>query len=1074
MSAIDNGLPLSPEQQACLCHGDAAVRPALALVLRLEGTLDLPRLQHALQRVVSEQPLLRHRMFRVAAYRGLRQAPGDTGFSGLEVQDRRDRPAPWTAFLADVEARCRAGFPLDADVLCRVQLCRVADTCHGLALVIADLLSDRGGLAAFAAALWDAYQRGDHPRGGDPQGGYPQGDVSDEAAHYGQYVEWREEMAQDEDAGAGRAYWQQHLEPVVGEDRSGWLRLPYRQARSRTTADAAVLREAVDAALAERLQALCAELGKPLDTVLQGAWWALLGRLAGQDRLLVGWRHDCRRDYEYFAGCIGLFEKSLPLVLALPAERSFADWLDDLEQVLEQHAAWQEQWPVEAPTLDGHFRAGFALECLPALAEDWQVAAREGGDSEFELLLSGECRDERLTRLSVRVDTCHYPAEVAGLLLAQYRTLLVALAENGRAALADLDARAPEEQALWAAFEGAPAADAGPQLPERIADWARRTPDALALVDDGARLSYVELEAQVERLARRLRQRGVTPGRVVALALPRSAGLVTALLAVWRAGGAWLPLDPGWPDARRRLLLEQAGAHLVLSERACWPNPEGLDVLFLDAADTEDFPACTFEPARADQPAYVLFTSGSMGTPKGVLVEHQSLLNYVVASSRALALERCRQFAMTSTVAADLGHTTLFGALFNGATLHVAADADVQDAARFAGFLAGGAIDCLKIVPSHLAALLTAESIRLPATVVLGGEAIPASLLDSLFRLAPDCRLYNHYGPTESTVGVLYRRLEPGQDLSAGVSLAQALDGCRVELLDDRLRPVPAGAQGELYIGGRQLARGYLGEAGGAAFVDDPRRPGERLYRSGDLGRLLPDGTLLLCGRRDHQVKVRGFRIEPAEVEQALLAESAVAQAVVQPWCPGESADLQLIAYVQPREGLGEDWLERLQEALAHRLPAAMVPARLFPVAQMPRLANGKVDRRGLPSPDTLLAAGDYVAPRNAVETLLAEGMAQLLGLERVGIQQDFFALGGHSLLVIKLVAGLRKQLQVEVHPGLVFDHPSVAGLADALRERESSPGALERTAQVRLKLNSLTPEQREALLAKSRPPVDA
>lgn len=1062
MSGLDHGMPLSPEQQACLRQHDAAVRPALALVLRLEGELDPERLERALARVLDAQPSLTHRVFRLPAYRGPRQGPGEPSWP-LERQDWRDRPRGWAAFLADVEARRRAGFALDGERLGQAWLCRVEDACHGLAVSVADLIGDRGGLGAFAVALRRAYD---------------EGSVED-APHYGQYVEWRVEMARDDEAETGRAYWRQHL-GAVADDPAARPRLPYRLERPAGPARWSLCEAEVTPDRADHLERLATELGVPLATLLQGAWWLLLGRVADQREMLVGWWHDCRRDYAAFADCVGPLEKSLPVRLELPAERSLADWLADLQGILEGHAAWQEHWAVEAPPLDDLSRAGFALETLPVDLGDWRLEARLGGEAPFELLLTGECRGERLTRLCLRVDERHYAPRVAELLLGQYRAFLSTLAGHGRTALADLPWTV-DEAAWWQPFEGGPAANAGPWLPERIADWASRTPEALAVADAEVRLSYAQLDERVERLARRLRGRGVAPGQVVALVLPRSAAWVVALLAVWRAGGAWLPLDPAWPEARRRQLLAEAGARLALSERGIWPEGEAVALLHLDDPEAEEAPACRFESTTADRLAYVLFTSGSTGIPKSVPIDHRALLNYVSAASRALELGRCRHFAMTSTVAADLGHTTLFGALFSGAALHLASEEDIQDGTRFARFLRARAIDCLKIVPSHLAALLGPEADEpsastVPDTVVLGGEAVPAGLVARLFGQAPACRLFNHYGPTEATVGVLYRRLEPGQDQGNGVALARAFEGCRVRLLDERLRPVPVGALGELCIGGAQLARAYRGgaDANTESFLEDPLRPGERLYRSGDLGRLLPDGTLLLCGRRDHQVKVRGFRIEPAEVERALLAEPGVAQAVVRPWRPDEATEAQLIGYVEPTAEADPDWREALRAALARRLPAPLVPARLIPVARMPRLANGKIDRRGLPDPDTRAADGEYVAPRDAVETLLAEGMARLLGVERIGIHQDFFALGGHSLLVIKLVAGLRRQLQVDVHPGLVFDHPRVAALADALRAREAVPGALERLASARLKLNGLTAEQRDALLAKARAGADA
>nr|WP_276583911.1 amino acid adenylation domain-containing protein [Pseudomonas sp. RIT-PI-AD] len=1068
MELHETGSALSPEQQACLAQEPGTTRPALAVVIRLDGTLDVARLQEALARVLESQRVLGSRFFRVPTYRGLRQASRlESRPWPLDIQDWRGQPDAWQAFLNKVETQRRAGFAVDGEWLARACLGRVSDDRHGFALVVADLISDRGGLQAFLAALRDAYE----------QDGAAE--AEEEAPQYAHYVEWRAEMAQDEEARAGRDYWQAHLADSAPQPPH----LPYRKASARGTAAFACLSMAVDDALADALRNCTGGIGKPLSLILQGAWWVLLGRIAGQSALRVGWRHDCRRDYEYFAGSLGLFEKSLPLTLGLPSEQGFRDWLESLEQCLENHSTWQEHWAVEAPPSDDHLRCGFVLEACPSgetvRGVSWSAVACEGGEAPFELALRVEDVADRAERLVVRYDVRRYDAAAMQVLLDQYRTLLLGLAGQADASLAELNLIGPAERARAQRLEGRETPLSGPALPERIAAWARQHPQRLALSDGNERLDYAGLDERVEVLARRLRHRGIAPGSVVALVLPRSVSLVVALLAVWRAGAAWVPLDPQWPDARKHLVIEAAGASLTLSDSVAWPGPADDRLMRLDEpVDAAALSACSFEATDLEQPAYLLFTSGTTGVPKGVVIEHRQLLNYVQASHAGLALADCQAFAMTSTVAADLGHTTLFGALFGGAHLHIASEEDVRDASCFARFLETHAIDCLKMVPSHLAALLDGESARLPATLILGGEAIPVGLLETVFRLAPDCRVFNHYGPTETTVGVLFHPLRSAGPAQEAVPLSQAFDNCRIRLLDAQGNLTPSGALGEVCIGGQQLFRGYLRETGAEVFVEDPLRPGERLYRSGDLGRYLPEGTLLLCGRKDHQVKIRGFRIELAEVEQTLLAGPDVAQAAVRTWQPGEVGDLQLIGYVQlraaPPDADTPSRLERLRQALAERLPAALLPSQLFALAQMPRLANGKIDRQGLPDPESLMAAVEYVAPRDALETLLAEGMAQLLGVERVGIQQDFFALGGHSLLVIKLVSGLRKQLQLEVHPGVVFDHPSVAHLAAALRAGEATPGALERVAQMRLKLNSLTPEQREALLAKTRQGVDA
>ncbi|KGM30455.1 non-ribosomal peptide synthetase, partial [Inquilinus limosus] len=569
-------------------------------------------------------------------------------------------------------------------------------------------------------------------------------------------------------------------------------------------------------------------------------------------------------------------------------------------------------------------------------------------------------------------------------------------------------------------------------------------------------------------LAAWLVARGVGRESVVALDMARSAGMVVALLAVWRAGGAYLPLDPQWPQARRRLLLDQARPVLVLTDAT--------DPVVSDTIPVHALAAAMAEPASADLPdldqddparaAYVLFTSGSTGTPKGVVIEHGQLRTYVEAVSEALGLAGCRRFALTSTVAADLGNTVLFGALRLGACLVVADEAEMADGAAFAGFLRRHGIDCAKLVPSHLAALLDAPQPVLPATLILGGEATPRALVDRILAVAPGCRMFNHYGPTETTVGVLVHAHDPAAPAWAGdaLPLSRPLAGSAVLVLDSAGRPAPTGAVGELHIGGAQLCRGYLhGDAAGT-FVE---HEGRRLYRSGDLARHLPDGRLQVVGRADHQVKIRGFRVEPGEVEAALQVLDGVQQAAVVVHRP-EGGEARLVGFVTLAPGAGD--VAALRPALAARLPGPMVPAQIVALDRMPRLANGKIDRRSLPDPATLAETMAKVAPRDAVETLLRQVAAELLErpAEAVGVTDDFFDIGGNSLQVIKLVARIRKLFQVEVPPGIVFDHPSIAALAQALRGH-AAPGRIDQIAGLRLSLDGISEAERAALLEKAR-----
>ena len=1056
----DPGFALTPEQQALLerLSNTATCGEALRwLSVVIDGDLDPQRLQAAFDTVLTQQPMLLARLDKVSGFHGLRQAAADAGRFPLMIHAGEQCAEDVQAQIS--ESRERA-FVVGESASVEAVLYRLAPQQWQLLLGIARYSADTPSLNLVLEQVQQAYA-----------GVQPAED--EESGEFAQYLEWRSEVVLDEDAVTARSYWQQHLQGVQADIATPWL-----AARSASLeASAADSRVSLNLQSAQRdaLQALAEQLGQPVATLLQGAWWVLLGRLSGLDQALVGLRHDSRADYEYFANAVGVFEKTLPLSLELPGSARFSDWLGQLAARLEEHRTWQEYWTPELAPDAARSAYGFSLGQIGVAASSgglrWNAAdAVQVQPDAFELLLQVQLDDnQRLAGVGLQYAASRYSPAAANAVLEQFGVLLSAIVDAPHTVLAQLNllSRAAEQRLLAINPAIQMLADQR-YLPQRIADLALRTPDAIALTDAGQPLSYSQLQARVESAAQGLNNQGVSAGSIIALALPRSADLVIAMLASWRLGCAYLPLDVQWPQARQALMLEQAGAALLLTDAAhvtAWQDqPYKARTLAELGASGAPLPALA---TQGTDIAYVLFTSGSTGMPKGVVIEHRQLLNYVAQASQALGLEQCKNIGFSSTVAADLGNTALFGALFNGATLHVASDAQMQDGALFAEYLQQHQIDCLKIVPSHLAALLDHQQATLPHTLVLGGEPVAPTLIERIARLRSDCQVFNHYGPTEATVGVMIHPLTLDGTASECSALSHVLGNNQVYVLDADLRLAPVGVLGELYLGGAQLCRGYLNaEADAQTFVQSPFDPAQRLYRSGDLARYRADGAIQLHGRRDQQVKVRGFRIELAEIEAELLRLPAVAEALV---LPAASAEQGLLAFIVAQPGATAGQLDTARAELSARLPAVMVPQHLQLIERFPRLANGKIDRKALQQLAATAADDEGVAPRDALEQLLAVRMAQLLGLERLSIERDFFAAGGHSLLVIKLVAGIRKLLQCEIHPGLVFDHPTVASLALALRAVESSPGQLEKMAQVRLRMEAMSPEEKARLTEQAR-----
>ncbi|WP_307853567.1 amino acid adenylation domain-containing protein, partial [Kitasatospora sp. RG8] len=532
------------------------------------------------------------------------------------------------------------------------------------------------------------------------------------------------------------------------------------------------------------------------------------------------------------------------------------------------------------------------------------------------------------------------------------------------------------------------------------------------------------------------------------LCLPRGVETVVGILGVWKAGAAYLPVDPGQPVERIAFMLRDSRAVLALTtEELLDELPAGrVRLVAVDGALVRmqlAGMAATAPGVRvsADGLAYVIYTSGSTGRPKGVGVTHGALANYVgsVPSRVGFGVLGGR-YALLQAQATDLGNTVLFASLATGGELHILPEEAVTDPVAVAAYFAEHRIEFVKVVPSHLAALAAVAGpggVLPAASLVLGGEAASAGLVEGLLEAAGERGVFNHYGPTEATIGVATTRLTAESVASGVVPVGRPVGNTRLFVLDGFLQPVAPGVVGELYVAGGQLARGYVGRAGLTAerFVACPfSASGGRMYRTGDRARWTADGSVVVLGRADDQVKVRGFRIEPGEVEAVLAAHPGVAQAAVvaREDVPG---DRRLVAYVVPADEDGGELSTSVREFAVSRLPEHMVPSAVVVLDALPLTGNGKLDRRALPAPDFAAVAGAGRGPVSVQEEILCAAFAQVLGLEQVGVDDDFFELGGHSLLATRLISRVRAVLGVEVEIRALFEAPTVAGLAARLAE---------------------------------------
>jgi amino acid adenylation domain-containing protein len=577
---------------------------------------------------------------------------------------------------------------------------------------------------------------------------------------------------------------------------------------------------------------------------------------------------------------------------------------------------------------------------------------------------------------------------------------------------------------------------------------ALREPGATAVVAADGSLTYAELNARANQLARRLRALGVGPDVPVAVCLERSTRLLVGLLGILKAGGAYVPIDPAYPAGRVAFMLEDCRASVVVTETAVVANLDvgTRQVVLLDLeGELSRESSSDFETAPGpDRLAYVIYTSGSTGTPKGVQVTRGALGNFLRSLRKIVGLEATDVLAAVTTVSFDIAALEFFLPLSVGARVELLSREEAADGQALASRLERSGVTFLQATPATWRILLeTGWSGRPGMTLLCGGEALPRALADRL--LDKGAALWNLYGPTETTIWSSAARVEPG---AGAVPIGQPIAKTQLHVLDARLRPVPVGVPGELYIGGDGLARGYLGRPALTAdrFLPDPfaTKPGARMYRTGDLARRLADGGFECLGRVDHQVKIRGFRVELGEVEAALLAHPGVGQAVAvaREDASGEQA---LIAFHVPLPGANPTAAE-LREVARRALPDYMIPSAFVPLESMPLTPNGKVDRGALPDfdPASLTPTGRYVPPRSALEEAVASAFSAVLGVERVGALDSFFDLGGHSLMAAQVLGRIRDALGVELPLKDLFDVPTVSGLAhrveDALKAGSGIP----------------------------------
>ena len=1018
------GFRLSPQQERLVAIAPPANPAACstsAFLFRSARPLQAEPLRSALASVVARHEILRTVFRKQRELKLPLQVILDEASPELTVEDLSAQPLDpaHTELLRRLNVAAQPRPASETPVL-RATLFTLAGQESAVLILLPGLCADAASASVLAKQL-DQALAGETP--------------SEDILQYADVTEWQHELlaATDDAAAAAKAFWRNQAHTP--------LRLPL-ECQSATTEAAALSRVTIAHEAASSALATFARTHATAEAdVLLAVWHLLLYRITGELRTVVLASSE-GREYDEIRDAIGLFARSLPIAVDFEGRTSFDDLLRHVA-LLQKSARDQQDWFLPGSSASAA-AIGFAFHNLAPEAEApglYAAAVRTTPDN-LKLALVAQATQQG-TDLAFEFDPALYTRQSIEQLASAFEVLLSAALTNPTASLAALPLVSPAARAALLSFGTGASADLSPEpIHALISAQALRTPTAEAVRSGEEVLLYSELEARSNQLAHHLRAQGVAAGSLVGLSVARTAAMMIPVLAILKTGAAYVPLAADQPNARIARQLEGLASLVIDSAMAAQMSGFEGPIILVDTANWHAEPSTPLEPS-AESLAYVIYTSGSTGTPKGVGIRHRNLTNYALDIIRKLGLAtEPLQFGTVSTLSADLGNTAIYPALLTGGCLHVLPYEVAADPRAMLAYQQAHPLDVLKIVPSHLEALLdgAGPGILPRRTLITGGEALKPALAERA-ATSGTCILVNHYGPTETTVGSLLLSIQPSdwQRGLATLPIGRPLANTQAYVLDATSALVPVGVTGELYIAGAGVSAGYLNQPAMTAerFLPNPFLPeAGPMYRTGDLVRWLPDGVLEFLGRADDQVKIRGFRVELGEIETALAAQPGVRQAVVLALtAQSPDAAAQLVAYVvlDRQEGVNAT---TLRDRLKSLLPDYMVPAAILELPRLPLTPNGKLDRNALPAPEAHSTRA-FRAPATPTEELVAQIWATVLKVPAVSTDENFFDLGGHSLLATQVISRIRRVFELDLPLRTMFDTPTVIRIAaqvDALR----------------------------------------
>ncbi|MBW4537462.1 MAG: amino acid adenylation domain-containing protein [Pleurocapsa minor HA4230-MV1] len=1060
------GFEISPQQKnlwlSCLAKERQVYRVTGTILI--EGNLEQIILEKAIEKVIQNNEILRTGFQAIAGLTVPVQIicnrdNFDLKYYDLinyEITDRQDKLETIIFELNQTE------FDLEQGIVFYASLIKLEREKNILAIAISALCADAVSFHNLVQEISQAYQNYLAAK-----------EIDHESLQYADLAAWQNELLAAPEAEVGQQYWQaKNLSDLVIN------KLPReKQVDGQLEFIPRFIELNLNLNLVNDIKQLAEKYDTSVATLLMTCWQILLWRLSEDKQITIATCFD-NRNYQELERVVGLLAKYIPLNIKLEEDITFSQVLDIVAQEIEEIKQWQEYFS----GTPNHLSLPFTFEFNSQINKyqlnylTFTIQNLSACIDRFKVKLACYSYAESLS-IQLHYDASLFNQEDIQCLGWEFKTLLESVLDNPKTAIDKLNILSPQErEQLLIKFN-----QTEPLIPPHqcLHHWfeaqVNKTPNAIAVIFEDEQLTYQELNNQADRIANHLRSLGVKPETIIALCVERSLAIVTGILGILKAGAAYLPLEPNLPSEALKFRLQDAQVSLVLTQKHLQEKIE------LDVATTQNkIPIISLDqdlqstpkpsnlyPPKANNLAYVIYTSGSTGKPKGVAIEHRQIVNYLSGVLAKLNIPEAASFATVSTFAADLGNTSIFGALCTGGCLHIVAESKTSDPLALADYFNQHQIDCLKIVPSHLSALLTsanAEKLLPRQRLILGGEASSWELVDKVHKLAPDCQIFNHYGPTETTVGVLIHQIDPikaNSRLSWRANsrlplLGNPLPNTQIYILDRHQQPMPIGVPGEIYIGGSNVARGYINqpELTAEKFISIPpthgRRfksgnppnalpplskgglRGDRLYKTGDKAQYLQNGKIEFLGRIDNQIKLHGYRIELEEIETVVRQHPQVRDAVV--IVKENLSHKYLVAYFVSESEISQE----LPIFLSNKLPQYMLPSHFIKLKALPLTSNGKIDRNSLPSPETINSQSSaFVAPLNPVETALAKIWAELLGQEKVGIYDNFFELGGDSIISIQAIAKAN-QIGLRLTPKQIFEHQTIAQLAQVVQVNHS------------------------------------